>query len=271
MCDDCERKLSTLAAPDPFKAGGGGHEKAGPARVGENKALRKGIRSNPYGNCCKICKMKVQQNSATYCTQCAYGKGICAICGKQVLDTSMYKMSEGLSLHKVNQNRDEASFKSAEQIAREGAQQNLLAYLTETGQVGRMPTRVALERAGKSELAEALISSYGGLHAAADAMGLSKRLLNEEAEARKQAKREAAQQAAEELRAAAEARQLQELEQQQHEGGGEAVAAAEGGDGDGEEGDDADSEATDAADAPPDVDPWAALRGDTSSDEDSSS
>lgn len=201
VCDDCSRKLSTLAAPDPYKGASTGA--GGPSRsVGENKALRKGVRSNPYSNCCKVCKMKVQIISATYCTQCAYGKGICAICGKQVLDTSMYKMSEGLALHKVS-NRGEAEFKSAEQLAREGAQQGLLEYLSTTGQVGRMPTRAALEAAGKKELAEALVASYGGLYHAADAMGLSKRLLNEEAEEKKQAKRQQAQLAAESQRAAA--------------------------------------------------------------------
>ena len=205
VCDDCSRKLSTLATPDPYKGAATGA--GGPSRsVGENKALRKGVRSNPYGNCCKVCKMKVQIISATYCTQCAYGKGVCAICGKQVLDTSMYKMSEGLAMHKVS-NRDEAAFKSAEQLAREGAQQGLLEYLSTTGQVGRMPTRVALEAAGKKELADALVASYGGLHHAADAMGLSKRLLNEEAEERKQAKRQQAQQAAEQAQQAAENQQ----------------------------------------------------------------
>ena len=67
--------------------------------------------------------MKVQQNHATYCTVCAYSKGICAICGKQVLDITMYKMPEGgTSLHTVR-DREEAKFKSAEQIAREKAQE----------------------------------------------------------------------------------------------------------------------------------------------------
>ena len=196
VCDDCSRRLSSLAAPDPWKGSGGPGGK-----LGENKALKKGVRSNPYGSACKVCRLKVSIQGATYCTQCAYGKGICAVCGKQVLDTTMYKMSEGVSMHRV-QNRDEAAFKSAEQIERETAQHDLLAYLAEAGQVGRMPTRGAFEASGKGSLAAALVAAYGGLHAAADAMGLSKRLLNEEAEARKQAKREAAQHVAEELRAA---------------------------------------------------------------------
>ena len=74
-------------------------------------------RSSP---CAQICKMKVQQNHASYCTMCAYAKGICAICGVQVLDTTMYKMSEGGNFtHKLS-NKDESAFKSPEQIAREG-------------------------------------------------------------------------------------------------------------------------------------------------------
>lgn len=65
---------------------------------------------------CKLCKTKVHQDKAhycqgkpkknctyhtektdyshwTWCIDCAYKKGICAMCGKQVLDTSAYKQS----------------------------------------------------------------------------------------------------------------------------------------------------------------------------------
>ena len=58
-----------------------------------------------------------------------------------------------------------------------------------------MPTRAMLELAGKRELVDALIASFGGLHAAADALGLSKRLLNDEVADKKQARREAVQKA----------------------------------------------------------------------------
>ena len=191
VCDDCKSQLSVVSAPDPWKAGSA--SSSAHRKIDENKALRKGVRANPYGNCCKICKMKVQQNNATYCTMCAYAKGICAICGKQVLDTSMYKMSEGGNFMHTVGKREESSFKSQEQIAREAAQNDLFTYLQSTGQVGRMPTREALEVAGRGDLAKALIASFGGLHAAADSMGLSKRLLNEEAEAKKSQKRHAAQ------------------------------------------------------------------------------
>ncbi|CAM9802569.1 unnamed protein product, partial [Phaeothamnion confervicola] len=38
------------------------------------------------------CKKKVQ-NQYHYCQACAYEKGICAMCGRKVLNTSSYKMS----------------------------------------------------------------------------------------------------------------------------------------------------------------------------------
>ncbi|MBA0723943.1 hypothetical protein Golax_004484 [Gossypium laxum] len=52
-------------------------------------------RWTPYGNTkCTICKQQVHQD-AEYCHTCAYSKGVCAMCGKQVLDTKLYKQSNG--------------------------------------------------------------------------------------------------------------------------------------------------------------------------------
>ncbi|KAL9954342.1 hypothetical protein ACROYT_G041866 [Oculina patagonica] len=50
---------------------------------------------NPYStfNKCKICKQTVHQAHSHYCQGCAYKKGICAMCGKQVLDTSNYRQT----------------------------------------------------------------------------------------------------------------------------------------------------------------------------------
>ena len=93
VCDDCRSKLSTVAAPDPWRAGS--TSSSAVRRVDENKLLRKGVRQNPYSHVCKICKQKTSQNQAQYCSTCAYAKGVCAICGKVVQDISMYKMSEG--------------------------------------------------------------------------------------------------------------------------------------------------------------------------------
>ena len=41
---------------------------------------------------CKLCKQTVHQ-AGHYCQACAYKKGICAMCGKKVLDTKFYKQS----------------------------------------------------------------------------------------------------------------------------------------------------------------------------------
>ena len=74
VCDDCKSKLSVISAPDPWKSGSRGGGGGAERKIGENKLLRKGIRSNPYGNACKICKLRVQQNNAMYCGQCAYAQ-----------------------------------------------------------------------------------------------------------------------------------------------------------------------------------------------------
>jgi hypothetical protein len=41
---------------------------------------------------CRLCKGSAAQG-AHYCSQCAYKKGICAMCGRKVLDTKAFKMS----------------------------------------------------------------------------------------------------------------------------------------------------------------------------------
>ncbi|KAL7418466.1 hypothetical protein Q5752_006924 [Cryptotrichosporon argae] len=102
VCKKCEKKTSTVAAPDPFKPGSSSR------KIGENKLLSARAKAapyakpgsgisrgkvNPYANKCVDCKCPVQQNSATRCQKCAYKKGLCAICGTMVLDTSRYKQS----------------------------------------------------------------------------------------------------------------------------------------------------------------------------------
>ncbi|KZV88213.1 hypothetical protein EXIGLDRAFT_619737 [Exidia glandulosa HHB12029] len=86
VCTKCTKKLSKVAAPDPFAAGSSSSR-----RVGENKLAKP--KYKPYARKCKDCKQTVTQNDAKYCHGCAYKKGLCAICGKAILDTSMYTMS----------------------------------------------------------------------------------------------------------------------------------------------------------------------------------
>ncbi|KAK2463556.1 hypothetical protein APHAL10511_004307 [Amanita phalloides] len=97
VCKKCEKKLSKLAAPDPFTSSSA-LIKEGSRKVGENKLLARPnpkakIRFQPYQGKCKDCKQSVTQNGAKYCHGCAYKKGLCSICGKQILDTTPYAMS----------------------------------------------------------------------------------------------------------------------------------------------------------------------------------
>ncbi|KAF8515958.1 PDZ-binding protein [Gautieria morchelliformis] len=96
VCEKCTKKLSKVAAPDPFSSAGS-QVASGSRRIGENKLLTKAggskSRYTPYGGKCKDCKQNVSQNTAKYCHGCAYKKGICSICGKKILDTTGYVMS----------------------------------------------------------------------------------------------------------------------------------------------------------------------------------
>lgn len=42
---------------------------------------------------CRICRTKVHQAGSNFCQGCAYKKGICAMCGKKILDTKSYCQS----------------------------------------------------------------------------------------------------------------------------------------------------------------------------------
>jgi len=97
VCDSCEKKLGTLACQDKWKEGSRTTIESGMRKVGENKLLSKQSvaqqRFSPYENKCKICKQKVHQMHSVYCQACAYKKGICSMCGKQILDVKNLKQS----------------------------------------------------------------------------------------------------------------------------------------------------------------------------------
>ncbi|KAF9643174.1 hypothetical protein BDM02DRAFT_3104769 [Thelephora ganbajun] len=100
VCKKCEKKLSKVAAPDPFISSSSAI-KEGTRKVGGGNALlsRPGPSKtkfgppSPYASKCKDCKQTTTQNGAKYCHGCAYKKGLCSICGKQILDTTGYQMS----------------------------------------------------------------------------------------------------------------------------------------------------------------------------------
>ncbi|GAA6010675.1 hypothetical protein JCM10207_007801 [Rhodosporidiobolus poonsookiae] len=115
VCAKCEKKLAksssnSMACVDMWKSGGA--ERSGGRKVGENKLLSSKSRYSPYApggskaggsgagktgdasgsvGKCLTCRTTVARAGAKYCQ--AYKGGVCALCGKQVLDTKQYKMS----------------------------------------------------------------------------------------------------------------------------------------------------------------------------------
>ncbi|KAI9361199.1 PDZ-binding protein [Zopfochytrium polystomum] len=96
VCSKCEKKLGTVAAPDPWKSGSNNATAGSSGRpVNANKLLssKNKNRFAPYEVKCKTCKARVHQQGSNYCQACAYKQGICAMCGVQILDVKMYKQS----------------------------------------------------------------------------------------------------------------------------------------------------------------------------------
>jgi hypothetical protein len=94
VCGDCQKKLTRVITPDPWKDGARNTTESGGRKIGENKLLTKTKRFSPLGlTACKLCKGKIHDNGI-YCQTCAYKKGICSMCGKKVLDdVAQYKQS----------------------------------------------------------------------------------------------------------------------------------------------------------------------------------
>ncbi|WVF73024.1 hypothetical protein IAT40_007842 [Kwoniella sp. CBS 6097] len=109
VCKKCEKKLTGVAAPDPFQPS------SSTRKIGENKLLSARARASPYakpgassggggggvlgkkgatygGGKCIDCKQSVQPQY-NRCQKCAYKKGLCAMCGQMVLDVRGYKQS----------------------------------------------------------------------------------------------------------------------------------------------------------------------------------
>lgn len=93
VCKKCEKKLAKLACPDKWKEGSTNATVGKGRSLAENKLAKKAARYNPYGSKCELCKSTLHQQGK-YCHSCAYAKGLCTMCGKQVLDTTSYKQSQ---------------------------------------------------------------------------------------------------------------------------------------------------------------------------------
>ncbi|KAL1917870.1 uncharacterized protein VTP21DRAFT_3704 [Calcarisporiella thermophila] len=95
VCKKCEKKLGKVIVQDKWKDGARNATVGTDRKLNENKLLSKSAKNRfaPYQNKCKVCKSRVNQEHANYCQGCAYKQGLCAMCGKQILDVSMYKQS----------------------------------------------------------------------------------------------------------------------------------------------------------------------------------
>eukprot|EP00891_Asterochloris_glomerata_P002175 jgi/Astpho2/2175/e_gw1.00040.168.1_t len=83
VCSKCEKKLSKVICPDPYKAGSNNNTEGGGRKLNENKLLSSKNKWKPtIAAKCQSCKSTLHQE-AMYCQGCAYSKGICAMCGKQ--------------------------------------------------------------------------------------------------------------------------------------------------------------------------------------------
>ena len=83
VCAKCEKKLSKLAPAAKWKDGADNKGTSSGRKINENKALSKKKQWSPYTRQCKVCKSALQPDYH-YCQKCAYIKGLCAMCGKQV-------------------------------------------------------------------------------------------------------------------------------------------------------------------------------------------
>jgi len=94
VCEKCKAKLSPLNTAAVWKEGATNTIEAGGTRA-KNTLLyhKRAKRDEPVGRRCGICQSPLAFPAATYCHDCAFKKGICSICGRQVLDTTFYKMS----------------------------------------------------------------------------------------------------------------------------------------------------------------------------------
>ncbi len=97
VCEKCTKKLGKVITPDTWKDGARNTTESGGRSINENKALSsKKTRYSPYAPSfkkCGICKSVVHQAGSHYCQQCAYKKGICAMCGVKILDVKGYRQT----------------------------------------------------------------------------------------------------------------------------------------------------------------------------------
>ncbi|RRT67735.1 hypothetical protein B296_00038970 [Ensete ventricosum] len=80
VCEKCEKKLAKVIVPDKWKEGASNTTESGGRKINENKLLSKKNRS--------LVSPSFLPSLLRFRFLC-----VCAMCGKQVLDTKLYKQS----------------------------------------------------------------------------------------------------------------------------------------------------------------------------------
>lgn len=84
VCDECSRKIKSLATVDDKNKRVYGKVKI---------EIKKYSNIKNFNGKCLSCTGRVENNNK-YCLTCAYKKGICEMCGKQLTNTKMYKYND---------------------------------------------------------------------------------------------------------------------------------------------------------------------------------
>ena len=84
VCDECARKISNLVTVDDKSRRMYGKVKIEIKKLGGGKEIY---------NKCLSCKGRAEDKNK-YCLTCAYRKGVCEMCGKQLTKNKMYKYND---------------------------------------------------------------------------------------------------------------------------------------------------------------------------------
>jgi len=125
VCQKCEKKLANLANPDVWRDGGknnttGYGKDGGGRKIGENMLLKnmKHGRAAPFIKKCRGCKKSMHQEGQ-YCSACAHQQGLCAICGKKMVDVSAFRMDLGNQFNESQKERQRLKEKAEKEAPKE--------------------------------------------------------------------------------------------------------------------------------------------------------
>eukprot|EP00697_Spironema_sp_BW2_P014162 gnl/Spiro4/4552_TR2269_c0_g1_i1.p2 gnl/Spiro4/4552_TR2269_c0_g1~~gnl/Spiro4/4552_TR2269_c0_g1_i1.p2 ORF type:complete len:115 (-),score=18.68 gnl/Spiro4/4552_TR2269_c0_g1_i1:172-486(-) len=100
-CEACQKKLTRIVTPDPWKAGSRNTNETGRS-IGVNALIDRRRQRRPAGPLgvrpckCQECKQPLNPHADQHhilCQTCAYKSGLCSMCGKKILDISGYRQS----------------------------------------------------------------------------------------------------------------------------------------------------------------------------------